>query len=260
MAKITLKRKRSTNETYIQRNLYGKHKRPYEEELEEEIIDTAAEEEAARKAAEEEAARKAAEEEAARKAAEEEAARKAAEEEAARKAAEEEAARKAAEEEAARKAAEEEAARKAAEEEAARKAAEEEAARKAAEEEARRKLEELQREQVSAQEVKEIISDEIAEVLIETEEETEKIFGNKKGIINLDVIARNYEAGEEVTVNSLKAKHLIDKNICFIKVLARGTIDKPLTVKAQDFSIDAAKMIELTGGRVVMLTKRKYFN
>ncbi len=105
-----------------------------------------------------------------------------------------------------------------------------------------------------------MISDETAEALIEVEEETEKIFGNKKAIINLDVISRNFEAGDTVTVNVLKEKKLIEKNVYFVKVLARGVLDKPLTVKAQDFSIDAAKMIELTGGRVVMLTKRKYFN
>ena len=59
-------------------------------------------------------------------------------------------------------------------------------------------------------------------------------------------------------INSLKDKKLIDKNVCFVKVLARGIIDKPLIVKAQDFSLDAAKMIQLTGGKVVLLNKKKY--
>ena len=220
MAKIVLHRERSKTNTFLQRQLQGTG------EFTEEEIDEFEEE------------------------------TKEEDLEAARKAAEEEAARKAAEEEAARKAAEEEAARKAAEEEAARKAAEEEAARKAAEQ---KRMEELQRAEVSASEVKEIVSDETAEILIEKEENTEKIYGTKKAIINLDVISRNFEAGETVTVNILKEKKLIDKNVCFVKVLARGTLDKPLTVKAQDFSIDAAKMIQLTGGKVVMLTKKKYF-
>ena len=90
-------------------------------------------------------------------------------------------------------------------------------------------------------------------------EDAEKIYGNKKAIINLDVISRSFEANDVVTVNTLKEKHLIAKNVYFVKVLARGVIDKPLVIKAQDFSIDAAKMIQLTGGKVVMLTKRKYF-
>ena len=159
-----------------------------------------------------------------------------------------------------------EAAKKAEEERLAKEAArKEELERMAKELEEQRRLaalemEALQREQVTVQEAKEVVSDEVAEALIEVEEETEKIYGTKKGIINLDVISKHFNAGDVVTVNILKEKKLIDKNICFIKVLARGVLDKPLTIKAQDFSIDAAKMIELTGGHVVMLTKRKYFN
>ena len=175
---------------------------------------------------------------------------KAKEEEARRK--EEEALQKAKEEETRRK--EEEALQKAKEE--ARKK-EEEIMRKIAEEKAR--MEELQRQQVSAAEVKTIVSDETAQVLIEQEEETEKVYGNKKAIINLDVISAHFLAGETVTVNILKEKKLINDNVYFVKVLARGVLDKPLIIKAQDFSIDAAKMIELTGGKVIILTKRKYF-
>lgn len=144
------------------------------------------------------------------------------------------------------------------EREAALQKEQEEKERRLAEE--KQKMEELQRAQVSVAEAKEIVSDETAETLIETEEETEKIFGTKKAIMNLDVISKNFESGEEVTVNTLKEKHLIDKNVCFVKVLARGILDKPLVVKAQDFSLDAAKMIQLTGGKVVILTKKKYFD
>ena len=136
------------------------------------------------------------------------------------------------------------------------KAKKEEEEKRLAEEKAH--MEELQRQQVSAAEVKEIISDETASILIEKEFDEEKIFGNKKGIINIDIISRNFKAGDIVTVNTLKDKKLIDKNICFVKVLARGVIDKPLVVKAQDFSLDAVKMIQLTGGKVVLLDKKKY--
>ena len=238
MAKIVLKRKKSDKDTYLVRNVksaYGELE--YDDSLLEEDqvvepIEKTNEEiqQQLRKAKEEE--RRLAEE----KAKEEE--RRLAEE----KAREEE--RRLAEE----KAREEE--RRLAEE----KAKEEE--RRLAEERAH--MEELQRQQVSAAEVKEIVSDETASILIEKEVDEEKIFGNKKGIINIDTISRNFEAGDIVTVNSLKDKKLIDKNVCFVKVLARGIIDKPLIVKAQDFSLDAAKMIQLTGGKVVLLNKKKY--
>ena len=250
MAKIVLKRKKSDKDTYLVRNVksaYGELEyddslleedqvvEPIEktnEEIQQQQLERAKEEE--RRLAEE----KAKEEE--KRLAEE----KAKEEE--RRLAEE----KAREEKrlAEEKAKEEE--RRLAEE----KAREEE--RRLAEERAH--MEELQRQQVSAAEVKEIVSDETASILIEKEVDEEKIFGNKKGIINIDTISRNFEAGDIVTVNSLKDKKLIDKNVCFVKVLARGIIDKPLIVKAQDFSLDAAKMIQLTGGKVVLLNKKKY--
>ena len=275
MAKIVLKRKKSDKDTYLVRNVksaYGELEyddslleedqvvEPIEktnEEIQQQQLRKAKEEEkrlAEEKAKEEEkrlAEEKAKEEEkrlAEEKAREEEkrlAEEKAKEEErrlAEEKAKEEE--RRLAEE----KAKEEE--RRLAEE----KAREEE--RRLAEERAH--MEELQRQQVSAAEVKEIVSDETASILIEKEVDEEKIFGNKKGIINIDTISRNFEAGDIVTVNSLKDKKLIDKNVCFVKVLARGIIDKPLIVKAQDFSLDAAKMIQLTGGKVVLLNKKKY--
>ena len=238
MAKIVLKRKKSDKDTYLVRNVksaYGELE--YDDSLLEEDqvvepIEKTNEEiqQQLRKAKEEE--RRLAEE----KAKEEE--KRLAEE----KAKEEE--KRLAEE----KAREEE--KRLAEE----KAREEE--RRLAEERAH--MEELQRQQVSAAEVKEIVSDETASILIEKEVDEEKIFGNKKGIINIDTISRNFEAGDIVTVNSLKDKKLIDKNVCFVKVLARGIIDKPLIVKAQDFSLDAAKMIQLTGGKVVLLNKKKY--
>ena len=251
MAKIVLKRKKSDKDTYLVRNVksaYGELE--YDDSLleEDQVVEPIEktneeiQQQQLRKAKEEE--RRLAEE----KAKEEE--RRLAEE----KAKEEE--RRLAEE----KAKEEEkrlAEERAKEEEkrlAEEKAKEEE--RRLAEERAH--MEELQRQQVSAAEVKEIVSDETASILIEKEVDEEKIFGNKKGIINIDTISRNFEAGDIVTVNSLKDKKLIDKNVCFVKVLARGIIDKPLIVKAQDFSLDAAKMIQLTGGKVVLLNKKKY--
>ena len=251
MAKIVLKRKKSDKDTYLVRNVksaYGELE--YDDSLleEDQVVEPIEktneeiQQQQLRKAREEEkrlAEEKAREEErrlAEEKAREEE--RRLAEE----KAREEE--RRLAEE----KAREEE--RRLAEE----KAKEEE--RRLAEERAH--MEELQRQQVSAAEVKEIVSDETASILIEKEVDEEKIFGNKKGIINIDTISRNFEAGDIVTINSLKDKKLIDKNVCFVKVLARGIIDKPLIVKAQDFSLDAAKMIQLTGGKVVLLNKKKY--
>ncbi|MDE6408343.1 MAG: uL15 family ribosomal protein [Anaeroplasmataceae bacterium] len=42
----------------------------------------------------------------------------------------------------------------------------------------------------------------------------------------------------------------MSSKVDYIKVLARGVLDKPLIIEAQDYSIDAIKMIVLTGGEV----------
>ena len=43
----------------------------------------------------------------------------------------------------------------------------------------------------------------------------------------------------------------IDKRATFLKVLARGTLNKKLIVDADDYSLDAEKMILLVGGKVL---------
>ena len=75
----------------------------------------------------------------------------------------------------------------------------------------------------------------------------------KQGIINIGWIDQNFEAGDVVTMAALKEKKLIPKNVGRIKVLAHGVLSKPLTVKAEDYSVQAMKMIELTGGTVIIL-------
>ena len=55
----------------------------------------------------------------------------------------------------------------------------------------------------------------------------------------------------------MKAKKLIPAKTVRIKILADGHLTKPLTVKANYYSVQAIKMIELTGGTVIVLkTKR----
>ncbi len=279
MAKIVLKRKKSDKDTYLVRNVksaYGELKyddtlleedqivepvgKIHEEALKQELILNEAhkqkiEEEkrlVEEKAKKEEEEKRLAEEKAKKEEEEKRLAEEKAKKEEEKRLAEE----KAKKEEEEKRLAEEKAKKEEEEKRLAEEKAKKEEEKRLAEEKAH--MEELQRQQVSAAEVKEIISDETASILIEKEFDEEKIFGNKKGIINIDIISRNFKAGDIVTVNTLKDKKLIDKNICFVKVLARGVIDKPLVVKAQDFSLDAVKMIQLTGGKVVLLDKKKY--
>lgn len=75
----------------------------------------------------------------------------------------------------------------------------------------------------------------------------------KQGIINIGLINQHFEANDLVTLAILKQKKLVPKNVCRLKVLADGILEKPLTVKSESYSVQAIKMIELTGGTVIIL-------
>lgn len=107
------------------------------------------------------------------------------------------------------------------------------------------------RQQVSVAEVQNLISDEVAVSLIEEKEET--VVSKPKGIINIDTLSENYEVNETVTLKSLKEKKLIANSVNYVKVLARGVLNKPLIVIMPEFSVEAVKMILLTGGKVIKI-------
>ncbi len=71
--------------------------------------------------------------------------------------------------------------------------------------------------------------------------------------INLDVIAKKFESGELVTPELLKQRHLIGKKTDYVKVLARGTLTKPLVVEAHDFSTAAEEMLRAVGGEAIRI-------
>jgi len=73
----------------------------------------------------------------------------------------------------------------------------------------------------------------------------------KKHAVNIDVISKSFDAYDTVSLSALKKRGLIPQSAQAIKILARGTLDKPLTVVANDFSATAIKMILLTGGEVI---------
>lgn len=77
----------------------------------------------------------------------------------------------------------------------------------------------------------------------------------RQDVVNIGDIDRAFRAGDVVTLDALKAKRLISRGAGRVKILAGGMLNKPLTVKAESFSIQAIKMIELTGGTVVLKKK-----
>ncbi len=95
-----------------------------------------------------------------------------------------------------------------------------------------------------------MMTDEVAMTVIETIEVKEKAAGMKV-IVNIHVLNDNFCANDTVDMDALKAKKLIPAKAQRLKVLADGKLDKPLTVIADSFSVQAVKMITLTGGHAV---------
>ncbi len=104
---------------------------------------------------------------------------------------------------------------------------------------------------IDAEHVDMLITDEEAAAkieIVEKSESTKASSGNKLVEINLDTICENFEDGDTVTLEELKAKHLVNKKAGRIKILARGIMTKKLTIYADKFSLQAVKMITLAGG------------
>ena len=100
------------------------------------------------------------------------------------------------------------------------------------------------------------ISNDLAKNLIRHSEDIETS-GWRRRTINVDVLSRSFLPGERVDINSLKEKGLVPRDTAYIKILARGVIDKPLCVYANEFSLAAVKMIALSGGKATKVGRSK---
>ena len=103
---------------------------------------------------------------------------------------------------------------------------------------------------VDAEEADELISDEVAMETVKYEWPAGK---GKQGIINIGDLDKLFEPDSVITLPLLKELGLMPKKVKRIKILADGVLTKPLTIKAENYSVQAIKMIELTGGTVIIL-------
>jgi len=71
--------------------------------------------------------------------------------------------------------------------------------------------------------------------------------------VNLDALAERFEAGAEVSPESLHSAGLLGKLKDPVVILGRGEIDKALTVKVHRVSAAAKQQIESAGGSVEIL-------
>lgn len=110
---------------------------------------------------------------------------------------------------------------------------------------------------VTVEEADRQLGDEEAKQRIQTKETVLHAPIGKKAEINIDLISRHFRAGETVSLETLKERGLLGRGANAVKILARGSLDKPLTVVANDFSVAAVKMILLTGGEAILIERVK---
>ena len=72
-------------------------------------------------------------------------------------------------------------------------------------------------------------------------------------VVNLDTLGLRFEAGTIVTPDLLREAGLVPGRARRIKILARGEVGKPLTVRAHKFSGKAAEKIAAAGGATEQL-------
>ena len=102
---------------------------------------------------------------------------------------------------------------------------------------------------VNAQSADLLLSDEEAIASIELVDDAEhREASGKIAEVNLDTICQAFNDGDVVNLETLKAKRLVGRNVARVKILARGTMTKTLTIYADRFSLQAVKMITLAGG------------
>ena len=77
------------------------------------------------------------------------------------------------------------------------------------------------------------------------------IFREQFVAVNLDSLASRFTAGSEVDPGVLKAVRLVNGKGVKIKILGRGNLQVPITVKAHRFSDQARDKIEKAGGKAV---------
>ncbi len=71
-------------------------------------------------------------------------------------------------------------------------------------------------------------------------------------VVNVERLAQLFDAGSEVTPEALRQHGLIHKGMP-VKVLGRGELDRPLTVRVHAVSGSARQKIEQAGGSIEIL-------
>lgn len=83
------------------------------------------------------------------------------------------------------------------------------------------------------------------------------LFKKEYAVVNLDVLNR-FEEGTEVTPELLMAAGIVKKLLDGVKVLANGSLEKKISVKAHKVSTAAKAAIEAKGGTVEIIEVKTF--
>ena len=78
-------------------------------------------------------------------------------------------------------------------------------------------------------------------------------FAKEYQIVNIESLDKRFEAGQEVTPDTLCKAGLIDRSDAPVKVLAKGELHRALTVRAAAFSKGADEKIKAAGGKAEVI-------
>ncbi len=78
-------------------------------------------------------------------------------------------------------------------------------------------------------------------------------FRTEYATINLSDLNKYFNDGDVVTPELLKEKGIIKKQLCGVKVLGNGELEKKLTIRANRFSSSAVTKIESAGGKAEVI-------
>ena len=84
-----------------------------------------------------------------------------------------------------------------------------------------------------------------------------KTFADAVVGVNVVDLENRFDAGDQVTPESLKSRGLVKKVFDKIKILGNGKLNKTLNVSAHAFSAEARRKIEAAGGKVILLPGKK---
>jgi large subunit ribosomal protein L15 len=82
-------------------------------------------------------------------------------------------------------------------------------------------------------------------------------FAETVAIVNLNVLERNFQSGEDVTPEALRSKAILKGSYDLLKVLGNGELTKSLKISAHQFSRSASEKIERAGGQQIVLPGKK---